>query len=188
MRVAEAYARTARNDMSGTPINQRGAAQRYREWFGVYSEARWNAVQNNFNRIYSAISGQQLGFDCGCTEPFFAFVYPNDPYNMTVCNAFWTAPTSGTDSKAGTIVHEVSHFTIVSDTNDEAYGQSACRALANSQPSTAIRNADSHEYFAENTPFLSMPAPEDDGGGNGTQPEITLIGWMAAIIEFLTDD
>ncbi|HKX84772.1 MAG TPA: M35 family metallo-endopeptidase, partial [Pyrinomonadaceae bacterium] len=69
-----------------------------------------------------------------------------------LCNAFWNAPAQGTDSKAGTLVHEMSHFTVVAGTDDHAYGQTACKKLAK-RPQKAIDNADSHEYFAENTPF-----------------------------------
>ncbi|CAG8768261.1 1933_t:CDS:1, partial [Acaulospora colombiana] len=62
------------------------------------------------------------------------------------------AADSGTDSKAGTIVHEASHFTKNGGTDDIRYGQRDCRELASSDPDTAIKNADSHEFFAENTP------------------------------------
>jgi peptidyl-Lys metalloendopeptidase len=70
-----------------------------------------------------------------------------------VCNAFWSAPSTGTDSKAGTLVHEMSHFNVVASTDDWAYGQSAAKSLAISNPSKALDNADTHEYFAENNPF-----------------------------------
>ena len=53
---------------------------------------------------------------------------------------------------AGTLVHEASHFTLNGGTKDAAYGQDSCKDLAISDPATAILNADSHEYFAENTP------------------------------------
>ena len=61
---------------------------------------------------------------------------------------------TGTDSKAGTLIHELTHFTVVAGTSDYAYGQSAAASLAISSPAKAIKNADSHEYFAENTPAL----------------------------------
>ncbi len=48
----------------------------------------------------------------------------------------------------------MSHFTVVASTDDWAYGQSAAASLASSNPSKAIDNADSHEYFGENTPSL----------------------------------
>jgi peptidyl-Lys metalloendopeptidase len=71
-----------------------------------------------------------------------------------VCKAFWSAPMTGTDSKGGTLVHEMSHFNVVAGTDDWVYGQSGAASLAVSNPSQAIDNADSHEYFGENTPAL----------------------------------
>ena len=73
-------------------------------------------------------------------------------YKIYLCGAFWSAPMKGTDSKAGTLIHEMSHFTVVAGTQDHVYGQTAAKALALSDPAKAIANADSHEYFAENTP------------------------------------
>jgi len=58
-------------------------------------------------------------------------------------------------SQGGTLVHESSHFTANAGTNDHEYGQSACQSLAQSDPDTAVDNADSHEYFAENDPALA---------------------------------
>jgi peptidyl-Lys metalloendopeptidase len=48
----------------------------------------------------------------------------------------------------------MSHFNVVASTNDWAYGQSAAASLAISNPTKAIDNADSHEYFSENNPAL----------------------------------
>ena len=62
---------------------------------------------------------------------------------------FWNAPNTGRDSKAGTLVHETSHFNVVAGTNDYVYGATGAHNLAVSDPSRAINNADNHEYFAE---------------------------------------
>ena len=72
------------------------------------------------------------------------------------------APPTGTDSRAGTLIHEMSHFVVVADTNDWVYGQTGAHNLAGSNPNRTsgnravlpivVGNADSHEYFAENTP------------------------------------
>jgi peptidyl-Lys metalloendopeptidase len=83
-------------------------------------------------------------------------VYPSQPYTIYVCKAFWSAPMTGTDSKAGTLVHEMSHFTVVAGTDDWVYGQAGAASLATSDPAKAIDNADSHEYFGENTPVLPV--------------------------------
>ena len=83
----------------------------------------------------------------------YAYVYPYPPYLIHLGNAFWAAPTAGTDSKGGTIVHEMSHFTVNGGTAGNAYGQAAAKNLARTNPTKAVANADNHEYFAENTPF-----------------------------------
>ena len=129
---------------------------RYTTWFGAANSGRFNTVSSHFNAIRSAFQTAPIVVDCACDDPYYAYVYPNQPYTIYVCNAFWTAPATGTDSKAGTLVHEMSHFNVVAATDDHVYGQSACRGLATSQPNLAVQNADSHEYFAENTPPLEV--------------------------------
>ena len=80
---------------------------------------------------------------------------PDQFGTIYLCGAFWNAPATGTDSKAGTLVHEASHFTVNGGTQDYAYGQAECKSLAINNPDEAIFNADSHEYFTENTPPLA---------------------------------
>ena len=127
---------------------------RYTTWFGAYTAGNYNTVKSNYTKIGDALNNKPLTFHCDCTDSAYAYVYPNQPYNVHLCNAFWSAPTSGTDSKGGTTIHEVSHFDIVAGTDDLAYGQTACKRLA-SNAKKAIKNADSHEYFGENTPSLN---------------------------------
>jgi peptidyl-Lys metalloendopeptidase len=125
---------------------------RYTTWFGKYSSSNYNTVRNNFDAITGAMNNANVTFNCGCTDSAYAYVYSNQPYTIYLCNAFWSAPATGTDSKAGTLVHEMSHFSVVAGTADYAYGQTAAKRLASTNPKRAIKNADSHEYFAENTP------------------------------------
>ncbi len=152
---AQTYAANAYTYLSSrTTTAQRDASTRYKTWFGTQTSSRWSTVQSHFLSIRNAIQNQVVKFNCGCTDSAYAYVYPAQPYQIWLCNAFWSAPATGTDSKAGTIVHEMSHFNVVAGTDDWAYGQSACKSLAISNPSRATDNADSHEYFAENTPSL----------------------------------
>ena len=153
---AENIALTARNDLDNTPLANRSGAPRYIEWFGTYNVSRYQTVSDHFNSIYDAASNKIVDFDCTCTEPFFAFVFPSDPYRIFLCSVFWIVDPLGTDSQAGTIIHELSHFNVVANTHDYAYGQVDARNLAEQNPALAVFNADSHEYFAENTPFLAM--------------------------------
>lgn len=126
---------------------------RYTTWFGTYSSSRYSTVTNHFASITNVMDTQQMTFNCGCHKNYYAYVYPNQPYNIYLCKVFWNAPMTGTDSKAGTLIHETSHFTVVAGTDDWVYGQSGAKNLAISDPNKAIDNADSHEYFSENTPF-----------------------------------
>lgn len=136
-------------------LNAGSVGPRYTTWFGAYTSSRYGNARQHFTSIDTAMdqSGGQVKINCGCNQSYYAYVYPNRPYEIFVCRAFWTAPLTGTDSKAGTLIHEMSHFDIVANTDDVVYGQSGAKSLAISDPAGAGRNADSHEYFAENTPF-----------------------------------
>jgi peptidyl-Lys metalloendopeptidase len=139
------------NDANGYLLSGNTGA-RYTTWFGEVTQSRYNTVKGNFGAISTAMANEDITVDCKCKQNYYAYVYPNQPYKIYVCRAFWSAPLTGTDSKAGTLVHEMSHFDVVAGTDDVVYGQSGAKALAISDPNRAIRNADSHEYFAENTP------------------------------------
>jgi peptidyl-Lys metalloendopeptidase len=151
LNAAGTYADGAVSYLSATP----SGTTRYRTWFGAFSTANWNTVKSHYVNIQSVYNTKPIIFDCSCKKNnTYAYVYPSQPYKIYLCGAFWSAPLTGTDSKAGTLVHETSHFTVVAGTQDYAYGQSAAKSLALSNPAQAIMNADSHEYFAENTPAL----------------------------------
>jgi peptidyl-Lys metalloendopeptidase len=160
---AEGISTTAATDLDGLKEECRPKAERYKTWFGAYSGSRYRTVNSNFLKIKAALVGETITFHCDCNDPYFAYVYPTQPYDIWLCNAFWPAPLTGTDSKAGTIVHEISHFNVVAGTDDHVYGQVNCQNLASNSPILAIENADSHEYFAENTPPISMAVPGECG-------------------------
>jgi len=88
----------------------------------------------------------------------FAYVNPNDTeHTIFVGTKFFSAPMTGSDSKAGTLVHEMSHFTDIGGTVDmidgkTIYGVSASHALASTNSAGALKHADSFEYYLENTP------------------------------------
>lgn len=151
---------TARNEASTYATNASAYLQagtqgpRYTTWFGIYDANRYAKVNSNFTAIRSAMDNAGVVIDCKCKKKYiYASVNPGNPYVISVCGAFWRAPMTGTDSKAGTLIHEMSHFYVVADTDDVVYGQTGAQNLAISDPALAITNADSHEYFAENNPF-----------------------------------
>ena len=165
--AAETIAADSLDALLSTPEAERAAAPRYARWFGAHSPARYATVANGFDAILDSLSGATLNYDCTCAEAnTFAYVYPFQLHDVYLCPLFFEADLLGTDSRAGTIVHELSHFRALVGTDDHRYGTSAVAALATDDPDLAVDNADSYEYFAENTPALSMSA----GGGPVAPP------------------
>ncbi len=160
--VAIDIAQNATNAMNNASPNT--TAKRYSTWFGAADSSRQSTVKTHFRNIYNVLNTENITFDCSCNEDFIAYVYPSEPYTIYLCNDFWNIATSGTDSKSGTLIHETSHFEVVAHTVDHVYGQPKAKQLAIDYPNKAIYNADNHEYFAENSPYLQME-PDSDGDG-----------------------
>ena len=153
MSIALNYSRSAYNYLSTTNST---TLPRYSTWFGTYAKSRWDIGKAHYLNIANAFSNAFLQFDCSCTSnDYYAYVYADFPYMIFTCGYFWRVALSGSDSQGGTLVHEMSHFTNVAATRDYAYGQVKCKSLAITSPASAIQNADSHEYFSENTPRLN---------------------------------
>jgi peptidyl-Lys metalloendopeptidase len=153
---AVTFAQESKSALGGAPVWARATARRYKEWFGTYTSSRYDKVFSHFDKIGDALANKSITFICDSTDSAYAYVYPTDPFKIYLCKQFWLAPLKGTDSQGGTLIHETSHFNVVAGTDDHVYGQSGCRAKAISNPDDAVDNADSYEYFAENTPLLSM--------------------------------
>jgi len=149
-------AKTASDAMNGASSNTTG--KRYVTWFGKATTKRQQSVTSTFSNIYDALEKKRVSFNCNeCTEDAtFAYVFPDEEYNLYLCGSFWTADVAGTDSRSGTLIHEVSHFLVVAGTDDHVYGQDEAKQLAKTSPDKAINNADNYEFFAENTPYIKM--------------------------------
>jgi peptidyl-Lys metalloendopeptidase len=159
---SEILAEESSNALVSTSVQQRPNANRYSTWFGDYTSSRYNTVSNKFNKIHDVLANKQVTFDCFCDPAIFdpvttfAYVNPGQPYRIHLCDVFWEINMLGVNSKAGTIIHETSHFNVVANTNDHQYGPADVQNLAETNPGLAIDNADNYEFFAENTPALSM--------------------------------
>lgn len=150
---ARSEARNYSSESTGYLSALRTETDRYSTWFGAYTADHRLTAHEHFVKLTDAFTTKALTLDCKCKKPYYAYVYPDQPYKIYLCSVFWQAPLTGTDSKAGTLVHEMSHFTLVAGTDDWAYGQAAAMNLADEDPTKALNNADSHEYFSENTPY-----------------------------------
>jgi peptidyl-Lys metalloendopeptidase len=165
LQSAETIARNASVALGSLDIGQRSDSPRYAQWFGAYSETRFNIVNAGFRNIRSVLENNRIDFICGCLrDGTFAFINRARPFEINLCPAFWPAAENGRDSRAGTIVHELSHFNEILGTNDFRYGQGPAADLALSSPDQAVLNADNYEYFAENTPAIDISGSETGTG------------------------
>lgn len=162
--TAERLVTQSASDVRSLSVAEAASSPRMRTWFGAYDAERYANASNDLDAIAAALANETLGFNCDCSDAgVFAYVFPNRPHETWLCPAFWNAALEGTDSRAGTIVHELSHFDVVAGTDDHVYTQQRAQNLAISNPTLAIDNADSFEYFVENTPPLELR-------GDGTLP------------------
>jgi len=161
--AAERITGDALSALRSLGVNQRSSSPRYAHWFGNYTETRFNFVSAGYANLQSALANTQIDFLCGCTRAnTYAFVNRNRPFEINLCPVFWTTTETGTDSRAGTIVHELSHFFEIIGTDDFQYGQQLVAELALTDPDRSILNADSYEYFAENTPVIPIAASDSE--------------------------
>ncbi len=124
--------------------------QQYETWFGGFNRTRFEQVQDNFIKIKEAFAKGDITYHCSgpaCQNSWYAYVHKGGEIEVFLCPQFWKAPTSGTDTKFGVLIHEVSHE--AADTDDHAYSTVGCKNLAKTDPLSAADNADSHEYFSE---------------------------------------
>lgn len=157
LQATEEITNVARNDLASLVGDARLNSPRYRNWFGEYSSERFQTVLNTFNSASNVLANERIEFDCRCDEAgLYAYVFPSDPYRIYPCPNFWAATLTGTDSRAGTVLHELTHFPSINGTDDFEYGKTSVALLASTNPDQAVNNADSYEYFAENTPGLAI--------------------------------
>jgi peptidyl-Lys metalloendopeptidase len=146
----EYLAARAWNYLDDVPVNKRKKNTPYKTWFGRYTASRYSTVMDIYANVYTVFHDYTVEFHCDCDEEdTYAYVYSDRPFEIHLCELFWESDTIGTDSQAGTLIHETSHFDIVAGTDDYTYGQSSCKRLAAKDPNRAIFNADNYEYFAE---------------------------------------
>ena len=148
-------------------------------WFGTTdARARAEIRQRIVKAIHKLTLLHDSDFISDPTDSDFAYVYPDESergrYERTVHlgKAFWAEKDDKT--RAGTLIHEVSHFLTVGHTDDvgsrrrdraavdfpgkstskyggsyAAYGGAGAARLAISHPALALKNADSFEFFIE---------------------------------------
>ncbi|KAF9267225.1 zincin [Marasmius fiardii PR-910] len=85
-------------------------------------------------------------YDCSCTD---TDVYAQNYGEVYLCGLYWDVATTGSGSRADTIIHEGTHFPKVLGTEDVTYGETNCKELARRDPAQAANNADNHAFFSD---------------------------------------
>lgn len=121
----------------------------YRTWFGAHTAGRFETVKSVYAKTKNGFEKTQFTYHlnggASCAPSDFAYTFFGSD-EIWLCGGFWSAPQTGTDSKAGVVLHEHTHAS--ADTDDHTYGQTDCKALAKNDPSKAVENADNFEYHA----------------------------------------
>jgi peptidyl-Lys metalloendopeptidase len=133
---------------------------RCKKWFGDDDEATRKLVRERTQKVLDKLDKMDPATNFVKAEPgeedCYGYVYPTKEDKLYLGDLFATAPATGTDSKAGTLIHEVSHYQSTGRTRDvkmadgtTAYGHDNCEQLAKDDPDKAKTNADSFEFFVE---------------------------------------
>jgi peptidyl-Lys metalloendopeptidase len=154
---ARDLAHEAYESLRDVPQSNRAISSRFLTWFGRYNSDSYNLVMDNYHHIDEALTTQTITFSCTCSDLKQAFVYADQPYEITLCASFWTAPASGSNSQAGVLLHEISHFKVVAGTDDMTYLPVHSRLMAQYAPDKAIQNANNYRFYAENDPSFDGP-------------------------------
>jgi len=162
------------HDMALAAAVSVGDTAEFTHWFGTFEAAKAERVRENLKRIYTAIRDERIRIYCGhpeeptCKGGTYAYVYRSEPFALSLCPDFFTLPTmpggGPTDAAyeygtmEGTIIHEMSHFEVVANTDDVCYGRTACARLARTEDYNAVINADTYQYYAEDVAFAVAAA------------------------------
>jgi hypothetical protein len=133
--------------------NESNTLIEFKKWFGLDDETAIGVILNRMRM--ALVVGRRItsnNFEEIINEKAkretCAIVYSQDDlFKVKVGSQFWEIDAEGKESKAGIIIHELSHHENVGATEDVLYGEEDCLYLASVDPKGALKNADSFQYF-----------------------------------------
>ncbi|MBM1222257.1 protease [Ponticoccus sp. SC2-23] len=147
-----------------------GDTPEYRRWFGDYTRHGADAVRRDLKTVYKALAELNIHNVCvntgldGCKGDTYAYIYRSEAWTIHYCRPFFGLPSvlgispSSSDLEygtiEGTIIHELSHFDQTAGTEDFCYSRTDCARMAQRDPNSARRNADSLQYYSEDVLFF----------------------------------
>jgi peptidyl-Lys metalloendopeptidase len=145
-----------KNTISGINSGDAVTANKAMTWLGVHNSTEAEQVKDVLNRALALADNPSFLCDNSTYVKLgdvYAHVLPTDPFVIKLGAFFWPAPDSGFDSKPGTLIHEMTHFSSVGATADLAKDTRSSKTLAQSDPAGARHNANNYEYFVESVAF-----------------------------------
>ena len=128
-------------------------------WLAVEHPKDLKELARRLKKIFEALQG--IHENLITYKPkgrWYAEVDEHDTsHAITLGARFFETDTYGHNSRAGTLIHEISHFTDVLATDDHAYGAEACLRLVRKAEQDdekfqeVLSNADNWEYLVERT-------------------------------------
>lgn len=147
-----------------------GPTPTYARWFGPYTPKQGETVRNTLKSVVAAIRTGEVSAVCVnvgediCDHDTYAFVSPAEAYVISYCPLFFEMPTmkqlspsrvrSGHGTRAGTVIHELTHFDVVAGTDDFCYSRDDCSLMTAEAQQDALMNADSYQYFVEDVEYF----------------------------------
>ena len=123
----------------------------YKTWFGTYTTTRANKVKAVCQKCVTGLTSKSVTYvinPSNCKSNWNAYTYKGGT-KVYLCPAYNKyevyCDSSGDPTKEGILAHEWSHA--FGYTSDYAYGESANKKLAKSDPDKAVANADTYEYY-----------------------------------------
>jgi hypothetical protein len=129
------------------------AKMQFEKWFGRVDKDAVEMILNRTRRaliISKTLTNHNFGIIVNehTRRDSFAFVRSWDEFHdFYLGDLFWKDEKSTGQTKAMVIIHELSHFEDVGNTDDFEYGTLQCLDLAINYPSKALYNAESYMYF-----------------------------------------
>lgn len=133
--------------------------KRFKKWFGKADEKTRKEMIKRLKAMQKLLKTYDRknfsGFKGEKKYRYYAQVFASKPKNIQLANLFAKCGEKGPNSRASVVAHEMSHFTIVGDTDDvvvnkkPTYGQKRSKALAKADSSKAVKNADNFSYWVE---------------------------------------
>lgn len=161
-KVAEAAMAKARDALlkTGAALNAKDplVIDKAKVWLGIVDKAAVEKLVERLSKMFSATAGVTYRCSTQSTKKnhgLFASILPSGKVGMLLGPSFWQSSDGGFDSKAGVMIHEISHLSIAGGANnyppneEEIYGKDLVLKLAKTLPSKAQNNAESIQLFVE---------------------------------------